>query len=53
MVIALHTTNAFAAFSAGMARLESLLRANGIAVLGESHVLPDHLDTHRGEGDAC
>lgn len=41
------------AFVAGIEKLEAIVRAHGFAGRGQDNTLPDHLDTHRGEGDAC
>ena len=53
MTAALHTGDSYTAFVAGIEKLETLLRARGFAGHGEPNSLPDHLDSHRSEGDAC
>ena len=42
-----------AAFGAGIEKLEASVRAHGFTGGGTDNTLPDNLDTHRGEGDAC
>jgi putative membrane protein len=37
----------------GIEKLEAMVRAHGLTGHGQDNALPDHLDTHRGEGDAC
>jgi putative membrane protein len=42
-----------AAFAAGIGKLEDIVRARGYTGRGNDNALPDSLDTHRDEGDAC
>jgi putative membrane protein len=42
-----------AAFAAGIDKLEAIVHAHGFTGRGRDNTLPDHLDTHRGEGDSC
>ena len=41
------------AFITGIEKLEAIVRAHDFTGRGQDNNLPDHLDTHRGEGDAC
>jgi putative membrane protein len=41
------------AFVAGIEKLEAIARTHGLIGPGKDNALPDYLDTHRGEGDAC
>jgi len=53
MTEALRSGTKSAAFVAGINKLEAILRAQGFTGRGERNSLPDHLDSHRDEGDAC
>jgi len=53
MTAALQSAAWSAAFAAGIEKLEAIVRAHGFTGRGERNTLPDHLDSHRGEGDAC
>jgi putative membrane protein len=52
MTEALQSTAWSAAFTAGIEKLEAIVRAHGFTDRGERNTLPDHLDSHRDEGDA-
>jgi len=41
------------AFAAGIDKLEAAIQSAGLAGGARDSSLPDHLDTHRGEGDSC
>jgi len=53
MTASLRAGNQLAAFTAGIDKLEAIVLARGLTQRGQDNALPDHLDTHRGEGDAC
>ncbi len=53
MTETLRSTAWSAAFTAGIEKLEAIVRAHGFVGRGERNTLPDHLDSHRDEGDAC
>jgi putative membrane protein len=53
MTEALRSAAGSAAFAAGIEKLEAIVRAHGFAGRGERNTLPDNLDSHRDEGDAC
>lgn len=53
MTASLRAGNPLAAFTAGIDKLEAIVHARDLTQRGQDNTLPDHLDTHRGEGDAC